>query len=170
MTGADVPERWRAMRPVQLFDRLAAAPDVGAAMHRLGGALLGALDGRDAERIALRVSAVRDCPYVWRGHCRIATLQLDEPLSAEEVARIAHGPGALEGHAALIVGAVDELLAGRHPAALAELEPPVALAVVVATHFYAAVTVLMRDAPPEPDALPLPNLRTPAEAVAWLAA
>lgn len=162
MNNLTLPGQWRGLRPHRLLARLDEEPRTGSALHALGRALLGTLDGRSAETIALRVSAARDCRYVWQGHSQIATRHPTDPRSVEEIARIAAGAEALEGADADLVRAIDALLARDGTAG----RPP--LEVVVATFFYDLLTVLLHDAEPEADVRPLPGLETPAAARRWL--
>ena len=152
MNDADFPTSWRELRPRQLFARLAVEPVIGAAFEALGRTLVDELDGRTLETIALRVSARRDCHYVWRGHCAIAF----DLLGAEGIARIAHGADALSGAHAALVRAVDEILDGRSSSH--------DLQVTIATGFYDVLCGLLGDTEPEDDALPVGGLETPADA------
>jgi hypothetical protein len=165
MNDADFPTSWRELRPRQLLARLAVEPVIGAAFEALGRTLVDELDGRTLETIALRVSARRDCHYVWRGHCVIALNHPTQPLTVDEIARIAEGPSALTGADQVLVRAVDELL-GEGLGALSKATlGSRALPISIATFFYNAVAVLMSDAAPEPDARPVRGLETPLIAV-----
>jgi alkylhydroperoxidase family enzyme len=153
--------QWKGHVPDKLFTRLSAAPVAGDALCALGDALLATVSRRILELVALRTSAVRDCPYMWNGHCRIALEPPDPPLTAECVARVAAGPAALAGHDAVVVQGIDDVLAGRGLGAWAEdAIGDGALSVLIATLFYATVATIMSDA--EPDAQPVPGLETPA--------
>lgn len=161
--------QWRGQVPLQLLARLEAEPVIGDGLCGLGDALLAGLDGRLLELVALRVSAVRDCLYVWRGHCAIAIGRPVGALAADEIARLAAGPAALIGEDAAVVQAVDELLARSELAAATRRRIGArALGIVVATRFYDTVATIMRDA--ESDAAPLDGLETPelaAQGIGW---
>src|SRR3954468_17314061 len=88
---------WNGLLPRTLFARLERRPVIGAGVRALGDGLRASMDHRTLELIALRVSARRDCLYVWRGHCRIAHLHIDETLTLTDIARVAAGPHALTG-------------------------------------------------------------------------
>lgn len=161
------PRHFGRERPHRLFQRLEYSPQVGDALLALGRALNDEVDGRVLELVALRVSAVRECTYVWRGHCRIVLQRDDAGLSLEDIARIATGPDAMDRADAVVVRAVDELLAdgrltGPTQDDLAALGLGVDVPVV--TGFYATVASLMDGA--EPDAEPVAGLQTPAVAAA----
>lgn len=159
------PPEWRAMRPRRLLTRLSAAPGLVTPVDRLGRALLAALDGRTYETVALRVSARRDCPYTWRAHCLIARNHLTDPRTAEEIARIAAGPSALTGRDAAVAAAVDALLDRRTGTPTLRRLGRDEVPIVFATALYDAVTALMAEAEPEPDAVALTGLDTPLTAV-----
>jgi alkylhydroperoxidase family enzyme len=171
MSGSEraLPAQWRGMRPARLLVRLDEEPRIGAAAHGFGRALLDTLDGRTAETVALRVGAVHECAYVWRGHCRIALAHPTAALTREDVARIAAGPEALHGVDRWVVTAIDALLdRGRQSRDNGVAVSQIAPSLVFATAFYDAVAALMDGAEPEPDALPIAGLETPAAAVRWL--
>lgn len=167
-TAREVPEHWGAERPTSLFERLDHVPSLLAdAFLGLGQALNSELDGRVLELVALRVSAARDCLYVWRGHCRIAMHRASDSLTFDEVARVAAGPHTLNGDDAIVVQAVDEFLARGHmsPATGARLRGRgLDLEVPLAAGFYASVSSLMHDALPE--AAAIAGLETPMLAAA----
>ncbi len=108
---------------------LAHHPELARAFHTFNGHILFAssLSPRQRELLVLRVAAVRDSAYEWRQHVVLAS---DAGISAEEVDRIAEGPGA-PGWSPVdraMVSAVDELLrdatvaAGTWETLAAELE------------------------------------------------
>jgi hypothetical protein len=148
---SEFPARWGGLRPRRLLALLACEPVIGPALLALGRALSDVLEPRTLETVALRVSARRDCHYVWRGHCAIAV----DLLGAEEIARIAHGTDAA------LVRAVDEILDGRS----SSHDPQVR----IATGFYDVLCGLLRDTEPEDDALPVAGLETPADAARSIA-
>jgi alkylhydroperoxidase family enzyme len=155
--------QWNGLVPEALFRRLSAEPVVGDSLCALGDALLSTADGRMLEFVALRSSAVRDCLYMWRGHCQIALRRLDEPITAEEIARIAAGPAAFTGADAAVVQAIDELLDdGCLSAPTRSALGDRALILTIATLFYETIAIVMHDA--EPEAEPLDGLETPAAA------
>src|SRR6185503_4527851 len=91
---------------------LARHPALTRAFHTFNGHVLFAttLSPRQRELLVLRVAAARQAAYEWEQHVVLAA---DAGLGAEEIARIAEGPGApgwspLDG---ALVRAVDELLA-----------------------------------------------------------
>lgn len=149
--AAHRPE-WNGALPHQLFDRLSEAPEAGDALCGVGDALLGSLDGRTLELVALRVAAVRACRYVWAGHCVIASRRASGRLTHDEIARIAAGPEAMDGPDAELLVAVDALLTRSAESALP-------LSVTIAVLFYDVVCMIMSDA--EPDAAPVPGLEDP---------
>lgn len=158
--AADRPQ-WKGQVPEALFARLGAEPVVGDAFCALGDALLTTANGRMLEFVALRCSALRDCRYVWRGHCRIALRRSDDPLSADEIARIAVGPAAFTGPDVFVLQAIDELLANRRLSAQTRSAiGDRALILTIASLFYDAIATIMQDA--EPDAAPTNGLETPA--------
>ena len=149
---SEFPARWGELRPRRLLALLASESVIGPALLALGRALSDVLEPRTLETIALRVSARRDCHYIWRGHCAIAF----DLLGAEGIARIAHGADALSGAHAALVRAVDEILDGRSSSH--------DLQVTIATGFYDVLCGLLGDTEPEDDALPVGGLETPADA------
>lgn len=155
------PAGWQH-RPRRLYEILAADPALGEAFDNYGRTLNKLLPARMLELIALRLAALRDCDYMWRGHVQIALNHPVERLTEDEIAGIAAGPHTLEGADARIVRAIDEVAACRatHPdlASLGDDALPVLLAIL----FYEAVTVLMHRVEPEPEATPVPGLQTPS--------
>jgi alkylhydroperoxidase family enzyme len=155
--------QWSGLVPAALFARLEAEPVVGDALCGLGDSLLENANGRMLEFVALRTSVVRDCLYMWRGHCRIALRRPDEPLSAEEIARIAVGPAAFAGSDAATLAAIDELLAnGRFSARTRSAVGERELILTIASLFYDTIAIIMRDAVPDED--PVAGLETPFDA------
>jgi Carboxymuconolactone decarboxylase family len=146
-----------------LFARLAGEPVAGDALCALGDTLYGSVDGRLFEFAALRVAALRDSAYVWRGHCHIATHRRDAHLTPAEIARVAAGPGALEGCDAATVQGVDDLVTRRVLGAWSRRAlGDRALAVTLTTLFYDAVTTVMAGA--EPGARPIAGIETVGQA------
>jgi|GEM_PF-3253287 AhpD family alkylhydroperoxidase len=162
MSEPRFPAQWRGLRPHKLLKRLELEPTLGEAFERLGRALVDELPPRMLETIALRVSARRDCRYIWAGHVAIAFNHPEHPLSIAEIARIAYGSSALRGSDALLVRAVDELLdqslSRSAQAALGTRAPRVTLA----TGFYDTIAALMHDVEPERDVPVIPGLETPS--------
>jgi hypothetical protein len=161
----DYPQHWRELRPWRLLELLADEPVIGPALLALGRALTEEFDSRMLELIAVRVSALRDNRYVFKGHAYLATRCL-RVLTVDEVARIVAGPDSLTKHDATLVRAVDELLNGSglssaSQAALGSRAPRVAIAAA----FYDLVATLMRDAEPESDVPVVRGLETPTIAV-----
>src|SRR5690242_4961725 len=109
MTKHEHPE-WGRLVPVQLLALVGECPECLPGFRGLGDGLRRSMDSRTLEQIALRVSAQRDCLYIWRGHARIAHLSLDPAWSREDIARVATGAAALAGRDAQVVAAVDEVL------------------------------------------------------------
>jgi AhpD family alkylhydroperoxidase len=156
---------WHGMLPTKLLLRLAAQPRLGAALYTVGETLIKEVDRRRLELIALRVSAVRGCQYVWRGHCRIALRLEDGPLTAQDIARVAAGPTALADPDRSIVRAVDDLLDHRVvDRATRERLGEGLLGLMIGTLFYDTVATLMHGEAPEPDAVPVAGIETPARA------
>jgi alkylhydroperoxidase family enzyme len=156
--AAERPQ-WSGLVPEALFGRLEAEPIVGDALCELGDALLKNASGRMLEFVALRTSVARDCLYMWRGHCRIALKRPDDPLSPDEIARIA----AFAGSDAAVLAAIDELLsAGRLSARTRSAVGDRELILTIASLFYDTIAIIMRDA--EPDEEAVAGLETPAAA------
>jgi 3-deoxy-7-phosphoheptulonate synthase len=158
------PDRpmWDGMLPGEFFARLGRRPITAAGIVAALDALRESMDDRTLELVALRVSARRDCHYVWRGHVRIAHLNIDAPLSQVEIARIAAGPDALSGRDAAVLRAVDELLdAQRMSDASRRALGDSAVDVLAATYCYELACALMADAAPELDARAIDGLGTP---------
>ena len=153
--------QWGGLVPEELFARLEAEPLVGDALCAVGDALLETADGRMLEFVALRASVMRDCLYMWRGHCRTALRRDPEPLGMDEIARIAAGRGAPTGPDAPVLAAIDQLLLDRRLSARARRAVgDRALILTIAVLFYETVAIIMRDA--EPEAEPIAGLETPA--------
>jgi hypothetical protein len=165
MNELTYPAQWRTLRPRKLIALIQAAGVVGERVDGLGRALMDTLDGRTYETIAIRVMARRRCLYTWRGHCLIALAHPTDPRSKAEIAAIAAGTRALHGRDAAVVAAVDEVLDRREglPALRRLGDDP--LAFLFVTAFYDAVTALMEEDEPEPDAPVVPGLETPDSAV-----
>jgi AhpD family alkylhydroperoxidase len=156
--------QWKGLRPRELFERLKPRPHIGNALCALGDAVLDELDRRACELVALRVSAVRDSAYVWRGHCQIAR---DAGLTVDEIARVAVGPAAFDGRDAAILRVVDDVLGNRCvDAESRSILCDDALSVEIATGFYGSVARIVEGAEPEPDVAPIPGLETPRRACA----
>jgi Carboxymuconolactone decarboxylase family len=158
---AAIRPQWGGLSPDALFARLEEEPRAGDALCALGDALLETAAGRLLEFVALRTSAARTCLYMWRGHCRIALQRAPEPLSREDVARVAAGAATLSGDDAIVVAAIDELLGERRlrPSTRESLGRR-ALVLTIAVLFYETVAIVMRDE--EPEAEPIEGLETPA--------
>jgi AhpD family alkylhydroperoxidase len=154
--------QWKGLRPIALFERLTLRPRIGNALCALGDAVIDELDRRACELIALRVSAVRDCAYVWLGHCQIA---LHAGLTVDEITRVAVGPAVFDGRDAAILRAVDDVLGDRRVDAESRcILGDDALSVEVAAGFYGSVVRILEGAEPEPDVAPIPGLETPRRA------
>jgi alkylhydroperoxidase family enzyme len=96
---------------LNVLGTLAHHPELAKAFHTFNGHILFSttLEPRQREVLVLRVAAVREAEYEWAQHVVLAG---DAGLTAEDIERIAEGPGA-EGFSALdgaLVAAVDELL------------------------------------------------------------
>jgi AhpD family alkylhydroperoxidase len=87
-----MPER-RDDRPrgLNVLGTLAHHPKLTAAYHAFNGQVQfgTTLTQRQRELLVLRVAVLRDCEYEWAQHAVIA---VDVGISAEEVARVPHGP------------------------------------------------------------------------------
>ena len=162
MIEPTLPKHFRGLRPHKLFVRLAEEPILGPVFLQQGKTLVEELHPRVLETIALRVAARRDCRYVWAGHCVIATQHPTDPLSVEEIQRIAHGSPLLRGSDALLVRAVDELLDQYLSGSARAVLGSRALRVTLATGFYDTVATLMRDEAPEGDVPVILGLETPS--------
>jgi alkylhydroperoxidase family enzyme len=97
---------------LNVLGTLARHPTLAEAFHTFNGHVLFAttLSPRQRELLILRVAAVRQAEYEWRQHVVLAA---DAGLTADEVTRVAEGPGA-RGWSAIdraMVSSVDELLA-----------------------------------------------------------
>ena len=87
-------------------------PELARAYHSFNGHVLfgTTLTVRDREILVLRVAAVRQAEYEWAQHVVLAD---DAGITADEIERIAEGPGADDWSPfdAALLAAVDELLA-----------------------------------------------------------
>jgi AhpD family alkylhydroperoxidase len=156
------PAGWQH-RPQRLYEILAADPPLGEAFDAYGRTLNQLLPPRMLELVALRVAALRDCHYMWRGHVQIARGHPVDALADDEIAGVAAGPNALGDADARLVRAIDEVATRRESRGQLEaLGARDALRVLLATSFYEAVTALLRDVEPEPQATPVPGLETPS--------
>ena len=103
--GGDRPEG------LNVLGTLARHPALTRAFHTFNGHVLFAttLSARQRELLVLRVVTVRQAEYEWAQHVVLAR---DAGLDADEIARIAEGPGAPRWPALerAMLGAVDELL------------------------------------------------------------
>ena len=155
-------DEWGGRRPYKLFAALQAQPVIGDALVAQGAVLMDEVEHRTRELIALRVSVVRNCVYVWSGHARLAH---DLALTRTEIARVTIGPTVFSGHDAAVLWAVDHVLANRpiDPATQRELGDAGVLSVRITTKFYETVASIMHDAEPEPGIAPT-GLETPARA------
>jgi AhpD family alkylhydroperoxidase len=130
---------------------LAHHPELARAFHTLNGHILfgTTLSPRQRELIVLRVAAVRRSAYEWAQHVRLAD---DAGISAEEVGRIAEGPGASGWSTTdrALVGAVDDLLADARVAddtwavLAADLEVEQLMDVIFTVGAYDALAMLLR--------------------------
>lgn len=156
-------EEWDGRTPQRLFDALKAQPVIGDALCAHGAVLMDEVDHRTRELVALRVSAVRECAYVWSGHVLIAQKLA---LTPREIQRVAIGPMAYTGRDAAVLWAADHVLARRpiDPVTERVLGKADVLSICVSTMFYDTVASIMRDADPEPGPGPVEGLATPAEA------
>ncbi len=106
------PKREGRPKGLNVLGTLAHHPELAQAFHTFNGYILFAstLTPRQREMLVLRVAAVRGSTYEWEQH---AVLAADVGLEAEEVFRIAEGPGA-PGWSRLdraMLSAVDEMIA-----------------------------------------------------------
>lgn len=105
--GGDRPKGLNAL------GTLAQHPELTLAFHTFNGHVLFAstLAPRDRELLVLRVAALRDAEYEWAQHVVLAG---DAGIDADQVARIAEGPGAAgwSPRDRALLRAVDELVAG----------------------------------------------------------
>jgi AhpD family alkylhydroperoxidase len=156
-------EEWNGCRPYKLFQALRAQPAIGDALCAQGAVLMDEVDHRTRELVALRVSAVRNCDYVWAGHARFAK---ELALTCDEIARVAVGPTVFSGRDSAVLWAVDHVLANRRIDAETQrlLGEDVVLSIRIAAKFYETVASIMYDAEPEPDVEPISGLETPAQA------
>jgi len=156
-------DEWDGRRPRRLFAALEAQPAIGDALCAHGAVLMDEVDHRTRELVALRVSAVRECEYVWAGHVQIAQ---KFALTPGEIARVAGGPTAFSGRDAAVLWATDHVLARRRidPVTQRMLGEDGVLSVRISAMFYDTVASIMQDADPEPGAEPVEGLATPAEA------
>jgi 3-deoxy-7-phosphoheptulonate synthase len=155
--------QWGGLFPETLFKRLEQDPPVGEAVAAIGDMLLERADGRMLEFVALRSSAVRGCLYMWVGHSHIALQRQPEPLTAEEIARVAAGPAALTGADAALLTAIDELLFDRQLSAHSvQALGERGLILRAAVLFYETIAGIVGDSPPEEE--PIRGLETPAVA------
>lgn len=161
-------DEWDGRRPYKLFAALQAQPVIGDALLAQGAVLMDEVDHRTRELIALRVSTVRNCVYVWSGHARLA---LELALTRTEIARVTVGPTVFAGSDAAVLWAVDHVLTNRpiDPDTQRELGEGGVLSVRITTKFYETVASIMHGAEPEPDVAPV-GLETPALARAAYAA
>jgi AhpD family alkylhydroperoxidase len=130
---------------------LAHHPELARAFHTFNGHILfgTTLSPRQRELIVLRVAAVRQSTYEWAQHVRLAD---DAGISAEEVGRIAEGPGASGWSTTdrALVGAVDDLLADARVAddtwavLAADLEVEQLMDVIFTVGAYDALAMLLR--------------------------
>jgi AhpD family alkylhydroperoxidase len=155
------PAGWQH-RPQRLYEILATDPALGEAFDVYGRTLNQLLRPRTLELIALRLAALRDCDYMWRGHVQIALNHPVDAFTVDEVARVAAGPHALDEADARIVRAIDELAARRATRPNLDALGDDALGVVLATFFYEAVTALLHRVEPEKQATPVAGLQTPS--------
>lgn len=97
---------------LNIFTTLVRHPRLFRRWVAFGGVLLtGLLPARDRELLILRTAHRCGADYEWVQHVRIA---LDAGVSAEEVDRVAAGPGAgWSDHDAALLRAVDELHDGQ---------------------------------------------------------
>lgn len=155
-------EEWKGLSAAALFDALEAEPVVGDALCGVGDALRERMAGRTLHLVALRVAVARNSLYTWRGHCHIALGLGDAGLSEDEIARTAVRAHGLEGADSRVLDVVDELLrtGAVRPQTRAALSEADALSVIVATLFYATITVVLQGA--EPEAPATRGLETPA--------
>jgi AhpD family alkylhydroperoxidase len=156
-------DEWDGRRPYKFFEELQAQPVIGDALCAQGAVLMDEIDHRMRELIALRVSAVRNCEYVWAGHARLAR---DLALTREEIARVAVGPTVFNGRDSAVLWAVDHVLANRRidPVTQRMLGEQGVLAVRIAAKFYDTVASIMQYAEREPDVEPVAGVETPAQA------
>lgn len=155
------PAGWQH-RPQRLYDILGADPALGEPFDVYGKTLNQVLPPRMLELVALRLAALRDCHYMWRGHVQIALHHPVDPLTEDEIAGVAAGPHALAEPDARFVRAIDELAARRPTRHALQALGDDALRVLLATFFYEAVTALLHDVEPEPQATPVAGLQTPS--------
>jgi alkylhydroperoxidase family enzyme len=106
------PRREGRPKALNALGTLAHHPALARAFHTFNGHVLFAtsLSERQRELVVLRVAALRRSEYEWRQH---AVLAGDVGIGADEVARVAEGPGA-HGWSPLeraMLQAVDELVA-----------------------------------------------------------
>lgn len=130
---------------------LAHHPELARAFHTFNGHILfgTSLSPRQRELVVLRVAAVRRATYEWAQHVRLAD---DAGISAEEVARIAEGPGASGWSTTdrALVSAVDELLADARVAddtwevLAADLEVEQLMDVIFTVGAYDALAMVFR--------------------------
>lgn len=155
--------KWGDQFPHRLFDRLTADPTIGEAICVLGDSVMSALADRPRELVALRVSAMRQNLYIWRGHCQIAC---HLGLTPSEISRVAVGSTMFTGEDAAVLWTVEHVLANRGVDATTQQALGVArlLAVTTAARFYDLVASVMRDAEPEQSATAIDGLHTPAQA------
>jgi carboxymuconolactone decarboxylase family protein len=158
-----VNEHWKDQRPHELVKRLMLQPLIGEAMCALGDTIIDELTDRRHELVALRVGALRENAYIWRGHCQIAQ---HCGLTVAEIARVAVGPTVFEGDDAAVLWAVDHVLTNRRIDAATQrmLGEGGMLSVRIAAKFYDMVASVMHEAEPEPGATPIAGLETAAHA------
>src|SRR5690242_4650016 len=103
MTDHQFPEPWGDdIRPHQLLVLLETDPDLAAGFHALGRALNATRDPRTLELVALRVAAVRENRYLWRGHAFLAAVRLGV-LDVPAIAQMAAGASGLSQRDAQLV-------------------------------------------------------------------
>jgi alkylhydroperoxidase family enzyme len=152
--------------PLRFAEELEKLPKaVGHALLALGAALMDEVVHRTRELAALRVSALLHNDYVWTGH--VAVSQRLAALDRREIARVAFGHRAFDGHDEAVLWAVDCLLAhrpidARTRATLGERDLQ---AVKVVTGFYTAIAGIMKGIGPEPGTPQTAGITMPGEAL-----
>ncbi|MCK9900400.1 carboxymuconolactone decarboxylase [Parafrankia colletiae] len=155
----------RRTRPAgaNLLGTLASYPALAQAFLTFNGHVLygSTLSNRERELVVLRVAARRRCDYEWAQH---VVLGEDAGLSAEEISRIAEGPGAAEWTSPdrTMLRAVDELLDQAEVSpdtwrALAEFfddHQLMDLVFTVGTYELVAMALRSFGVEPEPDLVP----------------
>lgn len=151
-------------RPLNVMATLAHNPTLYAAWQHLAGELFSnSLDPRDRELVILRAAWRCGSKYEWAQHAHIAR---EIGLSADEVHRIADGPGA-QGWSpadALLLRAVDELVDERcladatWTALAARFGPAKLLALTMLAGHYLMLAGVLASAGVEPESGDMPSL------------